>query len=235
MQQALILSTLKMQKEHNWLWKLLESFHYGSLPQFESVCENYPTQISSSALSGHMDCLKKKISIAALVRLAFTRSSAATSSSSPTPTPPSSSPYESGTPQENNMSVHGGLDMHANHIQGAKALSETLQQIHSSPPHHSRAGVSAAWRTISFDVVKQTCKVEEEDVERLVMRAMSQKLLKGSIDQVNRQIFVTWIRPALLLDDHGLTCLQDRLVRWLSAAESLHQQLTSQTTELLGS
>lgn len=148
-----------------------------------------------------MDCLKKKIAIAALVRLAFTRSSAATSSCSSSSAPPSSSPpLGSGAAQDDNMSV----DTHANHTQGVKALGETLQQqVHSSPPHHSRAGVSAAWRTISFDVVKQTCKVEEEDVERLVMRAMSQKLLKGSIDQVNRQIFVTWIRPALLLDDHG--------------------------------
>ncbi|KYK68448.1 PCI domain-containing protein [Toxoplasma gondii TgCatPRC2] len=97
------------------------------------------------------------------------------------------------------------------------------------------AGISAASRSLSFDLIANSCKVSEDDVEHLVMRAMSQKLMRGSIDQVKRQVFVSWVRPSLLLDENGMSYLQDRLLRWIGAAEQLHQQLQNQTTELLGS
>ncbi|PFH31755.1 PCI domain-containing protein [Besnoitia besnoiti] len=206
MQQALILSTLKTQPEHQWLWALLEAFHCGSLPQYDSICAEYATQINATALAHHAVALRQKIATAALLRLAFTRSAAGTAA-------------------------------------GAAEASGTASDAPNGAPAAGSAaavaaggaGVSAASRSLSFDVIAKACKVAETDVEPLVMRAMSQKLMRGTIDQVKRQVFVTWVRPALLLDETGLSYLQDRLLRWIGAAEQLHKQLQVQTAELLGS
>ncbi|CBZ49780.1 agap001651-PA, related [Neospora caninum Liverpool] len=201
MQQALILSTLKTEPEHQWLWLLLEAFHCGSLPQFDAICSDYARQIQATALANHMPALRRKIATAALLRLAFTRSAAGTAA---------------GNPEASGM--------------GEGPAAEAPVGLSAGG-----AGISAASRSLSFDVIAKSCKVGEDDVERLVMRAMSQKLMRGSIDQVKRQVFVTWVRPSLLLDETGMTYLQDRLLRWIGAAEQLHQQLQNQTTELLGS
>lgn len=40
-------------------------------------------------------------------------------------------------------------------------------------------------RSLSFKQIADHCKVEQSDVELLVMKAMSLQLVKGTIDEVN--------------------------------------------------
>ena len=40
-------------------------------------------------------------------------------------------------------------------------------------------------RSIKFQTISQVCQVEREDVELLVMKAMSLQLIKGTIDEVS--------------------------------------------------
>ena len=45
-------------------------------------------------------------------------------------------------------------------------------------------------RSIKFQTISQVCQVECEDVELLVMKAMSLQLIKGTIDEVNQVVHV---------------------------------------------
>lgn len=64
----------------------------------------------------------------------------------------------------------------------------------------SSLGIDAS-RTLSFEAIANACRVNEDEVERLVMGAMAQRLLKGKIDQLARAVHLQWVRPVLLIDD----------------------------------
>lgn len=53
-------------------------------------------------------------------------------------------------------------------------------------------------RMLTFDEIIEGCQVRPEDVEFLVMKAMSHGLMKGSIDQVDRVVKFTSLQPRLL-------------------------------------
>ena len=47
-------------------------------------------------------------------------------------------------------------------------------------------------RSIPFSKIAQTCMVDEQDVEFLVMKAMSLDLIRGTIDEVHQLVHVDW-------------------------------------------
>ncbi|XP_058515663.1 uncharacterized protein LOC131479061 [Ochotona princeps] len=203
LQQALVISSLQLP-EHRWLYDLVDAFHCGSMAKYDDTCNRFGHQIQSTALAAHMPALRRKISISALLRLAFTHSAAgAATAATAAEGPDSSNPL---CAVENNTTRTAGSDL--------KPM---------------------AARSLSFQAVASTCKVALDEVELLVMSAMSKQLLRGSIDQVNREVNISWVRPALLLDETGMACLQERLLRWVASAQQLHQHLQGQTAELLGS
>lgn len=57
---------------------------------------------------------------------------------------------------------------------------------------------SAKERHIPFTEIAGKAKVELNHVELLVMKALSKGLIRGSIDQVNKLVTVTWIQPRVL-------------------------------------
>ena len=56
----------------------------------------------------------------------------------------------------------------------------------------------AANKQLSFGEIAAKTKLPEDEVELLVMRALSLGLVKGSIDQVDKKIFVSWVQPRVL-------------------------------------
>lgn len=55
-------------------------------------------------------------------------------------------------------------------------------------------GLSAK-RTFTFEEIAEKTRLSEDDVEPLVMKALAQKLVKGAIDQVSKEIRIQWVRP----------------------------------------
>ena len=47
-------------------------------------------------------------------------------------------------------------------------------------------------RSIPFQKIADICKIEAQDVELLVMKAMSLNLIKGTIDEVDQVVHVDW-------------------------------------------
>ena len=56
----------------------------------------------------------------------------------------------------------------------------------------------ASARQLSFNEVASVVQVPENQVELLLMRAMSLGLMRGVIDGVTQTIDVSWIRPRVL-------------------------------------
>jgi len=69
-------------------------------------------------------------------------------------------------------------------------------------------------RIISFDhIVTATGLPAADQVEHLVMKALSLGLVRGSIDEVDRTVTVTWVQPRVLtLQQVG--AMQARLQEW---------------------
>lgn len=61
--------------EHQWLLQLLEAFNGGNLEKFDAICKESSVQMNAQpVLVAHEEFLKQKITILALMELAFSRS-----------------------------------------------------------------------------------------------------------------------------------------------------------------
>ena len=56
----------------------------------------------------------------------------------------------------------------------------------------------ASNKQLSFNEVSLKTKLPEDEIELLVMRALSLGLVKGSIDQIDKNIFISWVQPRVL-------------------------------------
>jgi len=91
---------------------------------------------------------------------------------------------------------------------------------------------SAADRNISFDEISARAQVPSDQVEWLVMRALSLTLIKGSIDQVDQVVTVDWVLPRVLADEQ-IKALADRLGEWKGKVHEMQNFVTDNTVELL--
>ena len=87
-------------------------------------------------------------------------------------------------------------------------------------------------RCLSFDQVAQTCLVQPNEVEMLVMKAMSLELVRGSIDEVDRTVQITWIMPRYLSMDH-LQVLVNRLDEWELKMDNVIRTVENGAEELV--
>lgn len=56
-----------------------------------------------------------------------------------------------------------------------------------------------AWdRQLTFSEIAQETGLEVDQVEVMVMRALSLGLVKGTIDQVDEKVNITWVQPRVL-------------------------------------
>ncbi|OZJ04412.1 hypothetical protein BZG36_02910 [Bifiguratus adelaidae] len=72
---------------------------------------------------------------------------------------------------------------------------------------------SADDRNIPFADIATETRLPVEEVEHLVMKALSLKLIKGSIDQVAQVVHVTWVQPRVL-DKDQIDAMRQRLQTW---------------------
>src|SRR5690554_6361519 len=68
-------------------------------------------------------------------------------------------------------------------------------------------------RSIPFITISSETKLPLEEVEILVMKALSLGLIKGTIDQVDSVVRVHWVQPRVL-DRSQIKGMQERLVSW---------------------
>ncbi|KAI9352898.1 hypothetical protein BDR26DRAFT_910659 [Obelidium mucronatum] len=66
---------------------------------------------------------------------------------------------------------------------------------------------------LPFSTVAKDTRVAVHEVEHLVMKALSLGLIKGSIDEIDQTISVTWVQPRVL-EMSQIKTIRDRLSQW---------------------
>mmetsp|Transcript_10875 Transcript_10875/g.12326 ORF Transcript_10875/g.12326 Transcript_10875/m.12326 type:complete len:327 (+) Transcript_10875:207-1187(+) len=80
-------------------------------------------------------------------------------------------------------------------------------------------------RNLDFGLIADTTKLGVDDVELLVMKSMSLGLVKGTIDQVDQIVRVSWIKPRILPKDK-LKIMSEKLAKWDSQIQETLTLLT---------
>jgi len=84
------------------------------------------------------------------------------------------------------------------------ALIETVFQRKGRPDKE---------RPISFQSIAEDTRLPQDEVEHLVMKALSLKLIRGTLDQVAEQAHIQWVQPRVLGRDQ-IEQLSVRLHDW---------------------
>ena len=87
-------------------------------------------------------------------------------------------------------------------------------------------------RCLTFTQIAQTCMVEIDTVEMLVMKAMSLELVKGAIDEVDQTVQIEWIMPRYLSTEH-LKLLAQRMGEWEEKVGNIVRMVEDNSHELL--
>lgn len=103
------------------------------------------------------------------------------------------------------------LNEHSAHLRQKIYLAALTEAVFRRPPHD---------RAMTFSTIAQETKVRPEEIEHLIMKALSLGLLRGTIDQVEEVAHITWVQPKVL-DMTQVANLRDRLLDWDSSVNQL--------------
>jgi 26S proteasome regulatory subunit N9 len=90
-------------------------------------------------------------------------------------------------------------------------LSALLSLIFSRPPHS---------RTLPFKLIADETHLPLDHVEYLVMKALALELIRGTIDQVDQIVRITWMHGRVL-DKKGIEGMKERLEGWSQGVRAL--------------
>ena len=86
-------------------------------------------------------------------------------------------------------------------------------------------------RIISFGEIAAHVHVPLEQVEWVLMKALSLKLIKGSINELNQTVDVTWVMPRVLSLDN-IRMISEQLGSWSEKVKSTLLTVEDQAAEL---
>ncbi|GKT39896.1 putative 26S proteasome regulatory subunit rpn9 [Colletotrichum spaethianum] len=103
------------------------------------------------------------------------------------------------------------LNENAGHLRQKIYLAALTEAVFRRPPHD---------RAMSFTDIAQETKVRPNEIEHLIMKALSLGLLRGNIDQVDEVAHITWVQPKVL-DMKQIGNMRQRLLDWDSQVNQL--------------
>jgi len=87
-------------------------------------------------------------------------------------------------------------------------------------------------RVLTFHDVATETRLPMDEVELLVMKALSLDLVRGSIDQVDQKIHMSWVQPRVLDKDQIMT-MKKRLDHWSTDVKAMEMLLENKAQEIL--
>ncbi|KAF7707766.1 hypothetical protein HF521_018984 [Silurus meridionalis] len=87
-------------------------------------------------------------------------------------------------------------------------------------------------RQLTFQEISQSTKVPVNEVELLVMKALSVGLLRGNIDEVDQKVQMTWVQPRVL-DLPQIKGMKERLDFWCGDVKSMAVLVEHQAQDIL--
>ncbi|XP_041084589.1 26S proteasome non-ATPase regulatory subunit 13-like isoform X2 [Polyodon spathula] len=98
------------------------------------------------------------------------------------------------------------------------------QMVFTRPAHR---------RQITFQEISSRAKLPVNKVELLVMKALSNGLVKGSIDEVDSKVHMTWVQPRVM-DLKQVSGMKDRLEVWCEDIRKTSLLVENHAHEVLG-
>lgn len=87
-------------------------------------------------------------------------------------------------------------------------------------------------RQLSFQEIAVETRLPENEVEMLVMKALSLSLVKGSIDEVDHKVHLTWVQPRVL-DREQISTMQERLQKWCEDVKEMEMLVEIKAHDIL--
>ncbi|XP_020581518.1 26S proteasome non-ATPase regulatory subunit 13 homolog B-like [Phalaenopsis equestris] len=87
-------------------------------------------------------------------------------------------------------------------------------------------------RTIPLKIIADRTKLAIEDVEHLLMKSLSVRLIEGIIDEVEGRVHVSWVQPRVL-GVPQIQSLRDRLDNWVSKVRTALISVESELPDLV--
>lgn len=112
---------------------------------------------------------------------------------------------------ETNLPKEPLLQAHESFLYQKISLSALTEAVFRRPPHD---------RAMTFKTISQETRVKMEEIEILIMKALSLGLLRGSIDQVAEVARINWVQPKVL-DMKQIDNMRVRLKDWDSSVNQL--------------
>jgi len=99
---------------------------------------------------------------------------------------------------------HPLLTDHDDEIRQKIYLAALTESVFRRPPHQ---------RAMSFETISADTKVRKNQIEHLVMKALSLGLVRGTVDEVDEIVNFTWVQPRVL-DMGQIASMSQRLGEW---------------------
>uniref|UniRef100_A0A669EDC1 26S proteasome non-ATPase regulatory subunit 13 n=1 Tax=Oreochromis niloticus TaxID=8128 RepID=A0A669EDC1_ORENI len=87
-------------------------------------------------------------------------------------------------------------------------------------------------RQLTFTEIAQSAKIAVNEVELLVMKALSVGLIKGNIDEVDQKVQMTWVQPRVL-DLQQIKGMKERLDFWCGDVKNMAMLVEQQAHDIL--
>ncbi|KAG8215483.1 hypothetical protein J3R82DRAFT_9114 [Butyriboletus roseoflavus] len=88
---------------------------------------------------------------------------------------------------------------------------------------------SANDRTMTFQTIAEETRLATDEVEHLIMKALSLKLIRGTLDQVDEKAHITWVQPRVLSRGH-IGELAGRLDVWIERLGQVEERIAPQVS-----
>nr|XP_014347527.1 PREDICTED: 26S proteasome non-ATPase regulatory subunit 13-like isoform X3 [Latimeria chalumnae] len=99
-----------------------------------------------------------------------------------------------------------------------------MEMVFSRPAHH---------RKLTFQEISSQAKLPLKEIELLVMKALSQGLIKGTINEVEQQVHVTWVQPRVM-DLQQVRTMKKHLENWCQDVKKMLIATEEQAQEIIG-
>uniref|UniRef100_A0A0K8RFA5 26S proteasome non-ATPase regulatory subunit 13 n=1 Tax=Ixodes ricinus TaxID=34613 RepID=A0A0K8RFA5_IXORI len=87
-------------------------------------------------------------------------------------------------------------------------------------------------RVLTFKDIAEETQLPLNEVELLVMKALSLGLVKGTIDQVDSKVHMNWVQPRVLSKEQ-IGCMKKRLDAWNADVASMEKLLETKAQEII--
>jgi 26S proteasome regulatory subunit N9 len=112
---------------------------------------------------------------------------------------------------------HQILGQHQQHLTQKIHLAALTEAVFRRPPHE---------RAMTFADLSAETRIRLEEIEHLIMKALSLGLVRGTIDQVDSVAHITWVQPKVL-DMKQIENMRQRLLDWDSSVNQLGNWIES--------